>query len=67
MIVTKKIRTIYKIEMTDKQRTNLILLLENLKTECRDLIAIQSNYGKERMIEIAETADDLLQALKGDE
>ena len=64
MIVTKTKKIIYKVEVTEQQRTNLILLLESLKKNCRDLIAIQSEHGKEVMQDVAETADDLLVSLQ---
>ena len=63
MIVKKTTRTIYKVELTEQQRTNLKLLLKTCKKENREFIAIQSEHGKEIADEVAETCDDLLQSL----
>lgn len=65
MIVTKNTKTFFKVEMTERQRQDLILLLETCKKESREFIGIQSEHGKEVADEVAETCDDLLESLKG--
>ena len=61
MIVTKT--TTYKVEMTEQQRSNLIILLETCKKENREFIAIQSEYGKTVADSVADTCNDLLASL----
>lgn len=63
MIVTKETKTIYKVEFTEQQRANLLLLLGSLKNEGREIIAIQAEHGKEVADNVAETCDDLLASL----
>ena len=63
MIVTKTTKTIYRVELSEQQRTNLLLLLESMSRNNRQVIEIQSERGKEVADEVAETCNDLLASL----
>jgi hypothetical protein len=63
MIVRKTTKVIYTIELTEQQREDLILLMEIIRREGRDVIAIQAEHGTEVADRVKETCDDLLQSL----
>jgi len=65
MIVTRKTKITFSVEMTDEQRVDLLFLLEMCKKEGRDIIAIQAKYGEKVSDRVLETCNNLFRSLKG--
>ncbi len=64
MIVTKTTKTIYKVEMTEAQRRNLMLLLETGVGGHVNELNIQQTYGTEVADDVRETCNCLLESLE---
>jgi len=64
MILTKRTEVFVKIEMTEAQAKNLLILLSTKKGGHVNELSIQAEHGTEIADDVRETIDDLIHSLE---